>query len=173
MYHNYNYDCINTLVIMKRQEILNELKHYFKPQELVSPQVYNRFGADSFQFFSTDLLHTLLVIRKNINRPITINNWHVGGTFSQRGLRDNQTPIFKKKFVNNSLYLSGHVLGMAVDFDVQGLSAHEVRQWLVNNEEILPCKIRLEHLLRGVEINWVHLDVKFTEDNPKVYLFNI
>ena len=160
---------------MIRQEILERIqqKGYFIPQEFVSETVYQRYRDDSWQFISTDLLYVMLVIREKLAKPITINNWHRGGMMQQRGLRDNLTPIFKKKFVQDTLYLSGHVLGMAVDFDVAGMTASEVRVWLVKNADALPCKIRLENLLRGEPISWVHLDVKYVESNPKVYLFNV
>lgn len=158
---------------MKRQEILKEIKEYFNVQELVSPQVHRRYRKESWQFISTDLLECLLIIRKSLGKPIIINNWATGGRFTQRGLRDNLTPIFKKKFKINKLYLSGHVLGMAIDFDVLGMTAIEVREWLVNNSDILPCKIRLERNLNDKPISWVHLDVKHEETNPKVYLFDV
>lgn len=158
---------------MDRQDVLNELKKYFSVKELVSIHVYKRFQEESWQFLTTDLLYTLLVIRKSLNRSITVNDWAFGGQMEQRGLRDNLTPIFKSKFKKNRLYLSGHVLGMAIDFDVKGMTATEVRKWLVDNREILPTKIRLERNLNGKEISWVHLDVKFEEKNPKVYLFDV
>lgn len=158
---------------MNRKDILTGLKPYFKAHELVSPQVYAKYGENSWQFLSTDLLHTLLVVRTELGRPMTINTWFWGGSFSQRGLRDNQSPIFREKFERDRLYLSGHVLGMAIDFDVEGMTASEVRVWLQSNSHKLPVKIRLENKLNGVPINWVHLDVKYVESNPKVYLFDV
>ena len=156
-----------------REEIIKALKNYFVIQEFVSPQVYNRFGDSAWQFFCTELLFTILRVREMIDKPITINNWHVGGGFTQRGLRDNMTPIYRDKTLNKKLYLSGHVLGMAVDFDVKGMTANEVRVWLVDNADSLPFKIRLENKLNGKYINWVHLDVKCQKDLPKVYLFDV
>jgi hypothetical protein len=158
---------------MHRENIIEKLSQYFEAHELVSPQVYDIYGNDSFQFLHTDLLECLLIIRKELDRPITINNWFWGGEFTQRGLRDNLTPIFKSKFENNRLYLSGHVLGMAIDFDVKGMTANEVRNWLAESDYLFPCKIRLERKLKGKFINWVHLDVKSQDKNPKVYLFDV
>ena len=158
---------------MSRRDTITQLKNYFVIQEFVSPQVYDRYGDDAWQFLSTELLETILYVRTRLNRPITINNWHVGGPFTQRGLRDNMTPIYRDKTLNRKLYLSGHVLGMAVDFDVKGMLATEVRYWLLRQEKNLPHKIRLEDTLNMKPINWVHLDVKYLESNPKVYLFNV
>lgn len=158
---------------MKDETIYKEIKKYFKVQELVSSKVYKKYGESSWKFLCPRLLQTLLVIRKKLNKPITINNWHNGGKFSQRGLRSNLGSIFLSKFKKGALYLSGHVLGKAVDFDVAGMTANEVRDWLVTNEKILPYKIRLENKLKGKYISWVHLDMIWESKNPKVYKFNI
>ena len=109
-----------------------------------------------------------MIVREGLNKPITVNNWHIGGRFEQRGLRDNTQPIVKDKTIKGKLYLSAHVLGKAVDFDVKGMTAQKVRQWIVDNHELFPCKVRLED-----GVNWVHLDVISEEKNPKVYLFKV
>jgi hypothetical protein len=44
---------------------------------------------------------------------------------------------------------------MAVDFDVTGMKAEEVRKWIKDNQIFLPYPIRLEE-----DVNWVHLDVR-------------
>lgn len=64
------------------------------------------------------------------------------------------------------MYVSPHMTGQSVDFDVQGLIAEEVRQWIIKNQNLLPYPIRLED-----DDNWVHLDTR-DADNGKVYLFN-
>jgi hypothetical protein len=114
----------------------------------------------------------MYIIRKNLGKPITINNWYWNGKFSQRGLRTNVQQMFKNAFIRHVLYLSAHVLGRAVDFDVQGMKAQEVREWIVANEHLFPYKIRLEETINGKPITWVHLDTIFEEKNPKVYLFS-
>ena len=71
------------------------------------------------------------------------------------------------------MYLSGHVLGMALDFTVKGMTSIAVRQWIENNQEKFSCKLRLEDKFRGKPISWVHVDVKQIESNPKIYRFNV
>lgn len=154
-------------------QIYREIKMYFKIQELVGPRTYKKYGEKAWQFIDVKLLHALLLIRKGTGKPITVNNWHNGGSFSQRGLRSNLQQIFKGYFNRDILYLSGHVMGKAVDFDVQGMKAEEVRDWIVENEKIFPFKLRLEHHLKGKKINWVHLDVFYYEPNHKIYLFDV
>jgi hypothetical protein len=139
---------------------------YFKAYELVDKQVYDKFGEDSIQrFFDPRLLKVILFIRDSLGKPITINTWHEGGRFSQRGLRTNMSPIV---MIKHKLYLSGHVLGMAIDFDVKGMTAEEVRLWIIKHQKELPYPIRLES-----KVNWVHLGVDTFKNGIKIDIFNI
>ena len=160
---------------MTRYEILAKLQNYFQAYELVDKQTYDRFGDESFQFFDTDTLHCLLVLREGIGEPFTINTWKQGGSFDERGLRTNLSDIVKGKTNKNSLYLSGHVLGKAFDFTAKTTSPDGVRKWAVDNKDKFPCKIRFENVnsKTGKTITWVHFDTKDESKNPKVYLFNI
>jgi len=160
---------------MTRVEIIDGLQKYFGIFELVDKKVYNTFGETSWQFFDTDTLHVLLVIREGIGKPIDINNWKWNGQYQERGLRTNIGYITKKKTLKGKLYLSGHVLGKAFDFKIQGMNSDDVRKWIVDHQDIIPCKVRLENmkLSTGKTISWVHVDTKFLDKNPKVYLFNI
>lgn len=153
---------------MTRQEIIQEIKakNYFSIKELVCKHVYNKFGEKAWQFLDTELLHTLLIIRKTINKPITVNNWSTGGTFSQRGCRCNICQIPKDKTVANALYMSAHINGAGVDFDVKGMTAQAVRNWIIANQALLPYPIRLED-----KVTWVHLDIYDLLNGQKVNLF--
>lgn len=157
---------------MNDEQIIEQLRVNFKIQELVGKRTYYDHGSRAFKFFDIKLLETLLFIRKELCLRITINNWHIGGSFTQRGLRTNIQSICLNKTLANKLYLSGHPLGKSIDFDVEGMTAIEVREWLINKADELPHKIRLENLLNGKPITWCHLDVINEPQNPKVYLFN-
>lgn len=150
--------------------LLEKIKTYFSIEELVDETVANRFGESAWRFFDPRLLHNLLWIRVNIDKPITINNWKWGGSFDERGLRTNISPLVKSK---SNLYLTAHLRGAAVDFDVEGMNANEVRTWIKINSEDLPYHCRLERKLRGNYISWVHMDTDFELNNPKVYLFDV
>ena len=141
---------------MTRQRIIQEIKAngYFIIQELVCKHTFQRFGDKAWQFLDTELLHTLLVIRKAINKPIYINNWDGGGSFSQRGLRCNVCQLSKNKTGKNLSYLSSHCNGAGVDCDVKGMTAQEVRNWISENQVVLPYPIRLES-----GVSWVHLEI--------------
>lgn len=131
------------------------IKDYFDIRELTCPHVYDKFREYAWNFFDPRLLDTLLVIREKIGKPIYVNNWDMGGNFSQRGFRCNICPLVKEKTALEKLYITAHNQGMGVDFDVKGMSAEEVRKWIVDNKIFLPHPIRLES-----DVNWVHLDVR-------------
>lgn len=150
-----------------------EVKKYFDIRELVSKQVYQKHKERAWMFLDVQLLECLLIVRTKLNKPIRINTWHVGGVHTQSGLRDNTQSIFRKFFNLGKLYLSAHVMGKAIDFSVEGMTACEVRAWIVENEHLFPCKIRLERNLNRKPIGWVHLDVFQLESNPKIYLFDV
>lgn len=160
---------------MTRIEIIEDLSKYFAIYELVDKLTYERFGNSAWQFFNTDTLHVLLIIREGIGKPIAINDWFWGGQYDERGLRTNLCPIVIAKTKANKLYLSGHVLGNAIDFKIKGMDSEVVRNWIIKNQSLFPCKIRLEHiaLATGKPITWVHFDTKFEDVNPKIYLFNV
>ena len=139
---------------------------YFSIDELVCEHVYDKYGAKAWMFFDTELLIMLDTIRDRIGKPIFVNDWQIHGKYSQRGLRCNQCDIVKEKAEAGILYMSAHCLGKGADFDVQGLLAEEVRQWIVKHANWWPYHIRLE-----ADVNWVHLDV-YDQSENKVYIFN-
>lgn len=142
---------------MTRKEAVNGLKKYFSVKELVCPHILGRFNGredTALDFLDKNLIEVMLWIRRSIGRPITVNSDALG--FTQRGMRCNMCEIVRSK---TQAYLSSHLLGSGVDFDVEGMTAEEVRRWIVANKESLPHAIRLE---RGV--CWVHLDVRNETD---------
>jgi hypothetical protein len=135
---------------------------YFDLQELVCPDVFNEYGIFAWNFFDPRLIVTINSIRDRIGKPVYINGYDSGREHSQRGLRCNQCQIVKDA---KGIYLSGHVTGKASDFDVEGLTAQEVRDWLQLHETWWPYPFRLED-----NVGWVHLDLYNSES--KVVLFN-
>jgi len=160
---------------MNRQQVEQRLRQFFQYHELVDKQTYEKFGDTSWQFFDTDTLHSLLILREGINLPFSINDWYWGGRYDERGLRTNICDIVYKKTIKKRLYLSGHILGKAFDFKVKGMSADDVRKWAVDNGDLFPCKLRFENIntSTGKTISWVHFDTKWIMSKPKIYLFNI
>ncbi len=161
------------MVYSTRGEIIQKLTHYFRIEELVSELVFKKHGNNAWFVFNTETLHCLLLMREGIGKSFTINTWLWGGDYDERGFRENVSSITYNKTMRERLYTSGHVIGCAFDFKVKGMSAPEVRDWIETNEEIFPCKIRLEDLKNGTPITWVHFDTKHYENNPKVYRFDV
>lgn len=135
----------------------HRVSRYFDIKELVCPHIYDKFREYAWQFFDPRLLDVLLVIRENINSPIIVNNWSSGGDLSQRGYRCNLCSIPKEKTSLEKLYMSAHCQGMAIDFNVNGMSVEDVHKWINDNKILLPHPIRLEEF-DGV--NRVHIDTR-------------
>lgn len=108
---------------------------YFKAKELVSPAVYEIHGENSFKYFSKNILIFLDTLREDLGVPILVNRPSVGIT--QRGLRTTVDNIVKDKVKKNSLYLSAHVLGRAVDFEVPRMDMKKVYERIINNPKRL------------------------------------
>lgn len=162
---------------METKKIYDEFLNYFSPEEFFSPKAFNKYKHLGSYFFLSRLdlrlIKTLLVVRVTIDSTMVINDWKWGGKYTQRGFRDTSTALTKDRALKNDPWLSAHLTGMAVDFDVKGMTATEVRSWIKENKDLLPYKIRLERKYKGKEISWSHLDVCDDPRNPKVYEFDV
>jgi hypothetical protein len=138
---------------------------YFDLQELVCPHVFNKYGQRAWSFFDQRYLITLETIRDRLGKPMFANNWDSGGSFDERGCRCIQCNIVKDYILKGELYVSGHLIFKAGDFEVQGLLGEEVRLWIAAHQNWWPYPLRLEK-----EVNWVHLDT-MNDTDQKVYLF--
>ena len=151
------------------------MNNYFKLEELVCPHVFRKYGSFAWNFIDERLTITLNTIRDRIRKPITVNNYTIEGqlikymtenAYSQRGLRCCQCQIVEDKLLSNVLYMSAHILGKGADFDVEGMPAEEVREWIRVHQNALPYNIRIEK-----HVEWVHLDLFNNKSNLKVYEF--
>lgn len=159
------------------KELYDQFLEYFDVREWVSPGAYAKYKHHGDYFFLSRidkrLIENMLWIRVTIGAKITVNDWLWGGRFTQRGIRDTSTPMTQKRAANKDAWLSAHTLAMGGDYDVEGQTAEEHRQWLQDRAILLPNPIRLERNLNGKQISWVHLDVCDDPKNPKVYQFDI
>lgn len=138
---------------MTRNELISALKNNFKIQELVCPHCYNKFGDKSWQFLSTEILSVLYTLRYEIFKcPIVINTWAMKGTLSQRGLRCNRCSLVKDK---RAIYMSAHMLGKAIDFNVEGYTPSQVHDEIKENLDKFKYPIRIE----VDTTTWSHIDV--------------
>lgn len=142
---------------------MKKAKH-FKIYELVGKRVYSKYGESAWKFIDPKLIDNIDWLRDSLNKKITANTWFWGGRFSQRGLRHNLSAITVKKTLKKSIYLSAHIFGKALDFDVEGMTAKEVRNYIIKHKKELPHPCRLED-----GVSWVHMDV--IDTGKKVYVF--
>ena len=145
--------------------VTERIKKYFDIEELACPHISKRDGERAWIYFDPRLIANLLFVREGIGLPIFANNWAIGGNLSQRGFRCNICALVKEKTALEKLYMTPHT-GMAVDFDVKGMSALEVRNWIKEHEVEMPYPCRLE-----ADVNWVHMDTRTDGANGKVTYF--
>jgi len=138
---------------------------FFQLHELVCNHIYKKYGKTAWQFFDPRIIITIDWIREHIDRPIYINNYEWGGNQTQSGIRCNLCQLAKMWTNLDKVRMSAHSTAQAFDFSVKGMTAEEVRNWLVRNQEDLPYPIRLE-----AGVNWVHLDCR--NAGQKIYFFN-
>ena len=135
---------------------------YFNIGELVCPHVFQKFGERAWQFIDSRLIYNLDTIRERLNKPIYVNI----GDLTQRGLRCIQCEMIRDKADKGEVYMSAHLLGKAVDFNVKDIEPDIVRLWIAKNGHLLPYPVRIES-----GVTWVHLDVYETNTDQKVYFF--
>ena len=137
------------------------ISKYFKIQELVSKSVYDKYGDKCWEFINPKIITFLDRLRKDLDKPITVNNWVWGGTLEQRGLRTNLDELVKDKTEKGTLYISQHILGKAVDFNVKDLSSEEVYKEILKNKNKFYLISRIENI--DSTPNWVHIDCANTD----------
>lgn len=133
---------------MTREEILKAVKPFFNIDELVCDHTYAKWGEKAWQFLDTDLLHCLLIIRRDIIKmPMYCNS----KTAHQKGMRCNLCDLVKSK---KQVYLSSHLFGKALDLTCPGMKAEKMRELIKQNAWRFPCNIRIEG-----GVSWLHFDV--------------
>lgn len=151
--------------MMTRDEIIGELSLYFDLSELVCPDVLKKYGERAWQFFDTALLHTLLVVRRDILKvPLYAND---GVSYTQRGLRCNLCELNRTKTDSRNLYMSAHSLGKAVDMESPKMTAQQMRDKIAEKADLLPYNVRIER-----DVSWLHIDTYDAGNGEKITYFN-
>ena len=128
------------------------LPQHFHVCELVPRSLYDKEGENSIMVMDERILWTLDALRDYFGKSITVNNWHDGGQFSQRGFRDDLTV---------GAPLSQHRYGRAADFDIQGITAADFRSMVKQGKLLkeLQFVTRIEETNNGKPIGWIHVDI--------------
>lgn len=138
-----------------------KVSNHFDIREFVPRSLYEAEGCRAIRHLDLRLINVIEAIRALCgNKPIRVNDWHYGGRFQYRGFRPADSTVGAAR--------SMHKQGKALDFDVIGMTAEQVRGVIrLNQIELL--KLGLTRIERGV--SWVHIDLKHT-GLDRLYEFN-
>jgi hypothetical protein len=131
---------------------------HFKIYELVPPELITLPEDYLWGLFDENLLRVIDRLREDLGKPITINTWKNKGEFSLRGFRPKNSKV--------GAINSPHKKGKALDFDVKGMNAQEVRDYIVKHQTKYPEIKRMEK-----DVTWVHIDT-IPQGKIPLYLFN-
>ena len=128
--------------------LLTNTNNMYKPKnfalkELVSKATLDKYGEQAWQFLDERMLRNLQYIRETLGKPITVNTFLLQQRCFDPG--EERGPY------------SQHAHGGAVDFSVQGMTAHQVREWL-KTATLPEPNIWVEE-----DVGWCHLDVRYSE----------
>lgn len=139
---------------------------YFKIQEIVSPLVYKKFGDSAWKFFDEDILKDLDAIREYHGKPITVNNWHIGGSLKQCGLRCNKDELVANK---KDVYCSAHCLAKAFDLHSSNIpKLYNDVEFLIKNKRLK--KIRRIESSQTTKYTWCHIDAMQTSNDIEFFV---
>lgn len=121
---------------------------YFKIEELVSKNMYEKYGDRCWELFDPRILESIDEIRQLFKQPITVNNWHIGGRFQYRGFRESEC--------KEGSEFSQHRFGRAIDFDIKNILSSQARQGIIKYyKEWFPYIKYVED-----DVNWNHIDCR-------------
>lgn len=131
-----------------------KLGTFFILQEFVPKEIYDQFGDNSIWFIDKDIVLLADFIRSRFGKPMTINNWHSGGQFNNRG--------FRMPNCATGGFLSQHKLKNAIDFNIEGKTPQEVYKDIMDNQDM--------YLKAGATTvedieytnGWNHIDKRYT-----------
>ena len=142
---------------------------FFKVQELVSPQVYQKYGEFCWKFFSDLIKIDLDTIRNYHGYGIIINDWVFGGkNYTQCGLRSNLDPIVASK---KTLYCSAHCMAKAFDLHSAYSNYKLYKDIEYLKEHGMLKAVRRIESRQSTKDGWVHIDEFDTEFINKLEVF--
>jgi hypothetical protein len=128
----------------------------FVLQEFVPKPIFDQYGDKAIWFIDFRIVEGAEWIRSLFNAPVTINNWHTGGPFQNRGFRPPATTV--------GAHLSQHKFGRAIDINVKGFTAEQVHDYLIEHQdETVKYWTTIE--AKEDTPGWTHLDVRVTKSN--------
>lgn len=113
---------------MVRGELLSyKISKNFVLPEVLPPELFDNINLNPIWYLSEFLATLPQLIRDHFGKSVTINNWHSGGGFKNRGYR---LPDCKE-----GAKLSLHKISLAIDINIEGLSQQEILSEIVKNRD--------------------------------------
>lgn len=135
-----------------------KVSNNFDLREFVSPILYEKYGDKSLWFIDQRIIQSAQDLRDNLGVSLTINNWHYGGDRYMSGLRTSEMKIYRQ--------FSQHTFGRAVDIVSEKITADEMREHILTNQEKYPHITTLEG-----NVSWLHMDCRNRDEkNIQVFL---
>jgi hypothetical protein len=128
------------------------MSKYFKIQEFVPSTIFALFGKKSWWFINPTMVAIADQLREDCGVPLICNNWHVGGTYQNRGYRTPQTTVGAR--------YSQHRLGNALDLSSPQMTPAQMLQVIERNKEkyVALGLTTIEDL--PYTPTWLHLDCR-------------
>ena len=131
-----------------------KLSKNFRLEEFVPRSVYETWGDNSIWFIDKRIVDIAQFFRDRYGLPITINDWHTGGSRQRSGLRSFNSGV--------GAPMSQHKFGRAIDMKwlTTGLHMDDIREDIKNNQStFLSCG--LTTIENGTD-TWIHADCRWT-----------
>lgn len=140
-----------------------KISAHFDIREWIPSELYTKFGASSIRFIDKRAVEAAEFIRNWFGVSMTINDWHKGGKFQNRGFRLH--PV-------GTATLSSHLYGRAFDYNLKGLTAQHIFKEIMDNE-VLFYKAGIT-VMENVEFTpgWTHNSVEWTWLVDKIKIIN-
>jgi hypothetical protein len=126
---------------------------FFDLQELVGPEIFKFRGGSAWELLDAGALLTLDRLRQRFG-PITVNNWNVGGKFTESGYREWDTKTGAK--------FSMHKFGKAFDCKFAKVTVREAADFIIANHAEYPHLTTIED--PDATKTWLHIDCR---NNPE------
>lgn len=121
----------------------------FVVQELVPPDVYQALGDRAWELLDYRAVFTLQQLRDHLG-PITVNNWHTGGSYKESGLRS--------PFTNTGAKFSQHKFGRAFDCKFRNYTPRQVADYVLARPSEFPYLTTIEN--PDATPTWFHFDTR-------------
>jgi hypothetical protein len=124
----------------------------FTLAEFVPPDILEMSPVNGIWFLDPRIIAIAQFIRDRYGKPVTINNYLSGGSYSLSGFRDPLSTV--------GALFSQHKFGRAIDVKVQGMTPQEVRADIQENWPAFKA-IGLTTIEENTP-TWTHLDCRHT-----------